>query len=163
MQAACIAWDGKNAPGCSAKALPFSQSKALKGSNRKWIILSTGPHRNAKGISTNPNSVKFLIFRMDKNSNRIKQSECVCVCVCWGRAAGIWGKLHFIFFSFARFHCEHVMVFTEALCYFKVNLLTSECIISFVIVINYITVISGGKMEGNAQSKSARTACWLGC
>lgn len=46
----------------------------------------------------------------------------------------------FFFICPDRFHCEHVMVFTEALCYFKVNLLTSECIISFMIVINYITV-----------------------
>lgn len=71
--------------------------------------------------------------------------------------------LFFFFICPDRFHCEHVMLFTEALCYFKVNLLTSECIISFMIVINYITAIAGGKMEGNAQSKSARTACWLGC
>lgn len=87
MQAACIAWDDTNAPSCCPKALPFSQSKALKGSDRQLTVLSAGPHRNIKGISTHPNSGKFLISRMGENSNRIKQSESVCGC--WGRVAGI--------------------------------------------------------------------------
>lgn len=49
--------------------------------------MNLSKHRNMKVISTNPSSGNFLISRMDKTSNRIKQSESVCGC--WGRVDGI--------------------------------------------------------------------------
>lgn len=140
---------------CSTKALPFSQSKEPKDQIHDGLQ-RTSLWKHGRKKYTKPDSLKVWASTMDKHAAFLHVPNNGRIKLCWRRADGLWGEQHF-FFHLPR-QIPPWMVFIEVLLFYgkSANFRMHNWVHDH-------DKLRHSKMEGNTQSNSARTACWLQC